>query len=208
MPGRRAAATRVSRRWPCARRTSGSCRRRTVRRSARIRRSLRRRRSWVQPYRTPPAPIAEPRNRPVRRTHQPSLVVTTGERGSQAQAGTRVSTVHPLPSTRRVARHVTECPPLGRGRFADGGDVQTIRLQLAGRDCAIHTHTQAAALIAPWVRAHGERCVFVTDANVRRRVWPHLIAALRVRKRVLPEPIVVPPGEASKSVRVWHWLHR
>jgi 3-dehydroquinate synthase len=86
--------------------------------------------------------------------------------------------------------------------------VQTIRLQLAGNDCAIRAHTQAAALIAPWVRAHGERCLFVTDANVRRRVWPHLIAALRVRKCVLAEPIVVPAGEASKSVRVWHWLHR
>jgi 3-dehydroquinate synthase len=92
--------------------------------------------------------------------------------------------------------------------FDTGKIVRTIPLQLAGRACPIRVHTQAAALIAPWIRAAGERCVFVTDANVRRRVWPGLRLALRARRCALPEPIVVPAGEASKSVRTWHGLHR
>lgn len=79
-------------------------------------------------------------------------------------------------------------------------------MRLAARSYKIRIGTTAAVLVGAMVARYGDRCVWLTESNVARRVLPSLARQLRARGLNLPVPWVLPAGEAAKQIGVWRRL--
>jgi len=77
---------------------------------------------------------------------------------------------------------------------------RSIPVRLGSRSYRARVAPRGVPLVAAALARLGDRAVVVTDANVRRAVWPLVAAALAERGGHVPEPIVIPAGERSKSL--------
>jgi len=76
-----------------------------------------------------------------------------------------------------------------------------VPVRLGPRSYTVRVAPRGDRLLANWLLRRRDPWVVVTDAGVRRHVWPRLALALRDAGLAVPEPIVVPAGEPSKSLR-------
>lgn len=85
--------------------------------------------------------------------------------------------------------------------------VHNVRVRLGTRTYTVQVCSDGVGAVADALRPLASRAVVVTDANVRRLVWPRIAAALRRRGVVPQPPVVVPSGEHRKNLRTWSRLH-
>jgi 3-dehydroquinate synthase len=65
----------------------------------------------------------------------------------------------------------------------------------------VHIAPSGADLLQDYLARQPRPTVFVTDQNVRFHLWETLAPRLRLEGMPVAEPIVLPPGEASKSLK-------